>query len=157
MKFQKNYLMKFLIYNILLFLSFYKSFSQELNAEVVVNSNLVNQTDKQVFNDFQSSVYQFLNSNRFSSDSYSLIQKIDCSFIFTINSYLTYSQFSCRTSVKVEYRPRSCYNRIKKSKRHPISTEYNNFKYLYDYSHRLSGIYRKKFCRCPLESEVIPC
>ena len=79
--------MKFLIYNILLFLSLYKSFSQELNAEVVVNSNLVNQTDKQVFNDFQSSVYQFLNSNRFSSDSYSLIQKIDCSFIFTINSY----------------------------------------------------------------------
>ena len=75
MKFQKKYLMKFLIYNILLFLSFYKSFSQELNAEVVVNSNLVNQTDKQVFNDFQSSVYQFLNSNRFSSDSYSLIQK----------------------------------------------------------------------------------
>tara|TARA_X000000368_G_scaffold259222_2_gene204875 strand:- start:7795 stop:8691 length:897 start_codon:yes stop_codon:yes gene_type:complete len=79
--------MKLLIYNILIFLSFFKSFSQELNAEVIVNSNLVNQTDKQVFNDFQNSVFQFLNSTRFTTKSYSLIQKIDCSFIFTINSY----------------------------------------------------------------------
>lgn len=87
MKFQKKYLSKFLTYSLLLFLLIYKSFSQELNAEVVINSNLVNQTYKQVFNDFQSSVYQFLNSTRFSSYSYSLIQKIDCSFIFTIKSY----------------------------------------------------------------------
>jgi len=66
MKFQKKYLSKFLTYNIFLFLLICKSFSQELNAEVVVNSNLVNQTDKQVFNDFQSSVHHILNTTKFS-------------------------------------------------------------------------------------------
>lgn len=64
-----------------------KLYSQELNAEVVINYNQVNQTYNEIFEDFERSVYTFLNSTRFSTESYDLIQKIDCNFIFTIVNY----------------------------------------------------------------------
>tara|TARA_A100001011_G_scaffold400450_1_gene515089 strand:- start:4935 stop:5831 length:897 start_codon:yes stop_codon:yes gene_type:complete len=64
-----------------------KLYSQELNAEVVINYNQVNQTYNEIFEDFERSVYTFLNSTRFSNESYDLIQKIDCNFIFTIVNY----------------------------------------------------------------------
>ena len=64
-----------------------KLYSQELNAEVVINYNQVNQTYSEIFEDFERSVYTFLNSTRFSTESYDLIQKIDCNFIFTIVNY----------------------------------------------------------------------
>lgn len=79
--------MKLLICSFLIVLSYFKSYSQELNAEVTVNYNLVNQTSNQVFDDFERSVYQFLNSTRFSDESYNSIQKIDCNFIITIINY----------------------------------------------------------------------
>ena len=82
--------MKLLICSFLIVLSYFKSYSQELNAEVTVNYNLVNQTSNQVFEDFERSVYQFLNSTRFSDESYNSIQKIDCNFIITIINYTTY-------------------------------------------------------------------
>ena len=71
----------------LFFIFSIKLYSQELNAEVVINYNQVNQTYNEIFEDFERSVYTFLNSTRFSTESYDLIQKIDCNFIFTIVNY----------------------------------------------------------------------
>ena len=64
-----------------------KLYSQELNAEVVINYDLVDQTYNEIFEDFKRSTYNFLNTTRFSNESYNLIQKIDCNFIFTIVNY----------------------------------------------------------------------
>ena len=64
-----------------------KLYSQELNAEVIINYDQVNQTYNEIFEDFKRSTYNFLNTTRFSNESYNLIQKIDCNFIFTIVNY----------------------------------------------------------------------
>jgi len=85
-RYLKIYLRKFLTCS-LFFVFSIKLYSQELNAEVVINYNQVNQTYNEIFEDFERSVYTFLNSTRFSTESYDLIQKIDCNFIFTIVNY----------------------------------------------------------------------
>ena len=86
MRYLKIYLRKSLTCS-LFFVFSIKLYSQELNAEVVINYNQVNQTYSEIFEDFERSVYTFLNSTRFSTESYDLIQKIDCNFIFTIVNY----------------------------------------------------------------------
>ena len=86
MRYLKIYLKKLLTCSLFVIFSI-KLYSQELNAEVVINYDQVNQTYNEIFEDFKRSTYNFLNTTRFSNESYNLIQKIDCNFIFTIVNY----------------------------------------------------------------------
>ena len=86
MRYLKIYLKKLLTCSLFVIFSI-KLYSQELNAEVVINYDQVNQTYNEIFEDFKRSIFNFLNTTRFSDESYNLIQKIDCNFIFTIVNY----------------------------------------------------------------------
>ncbi|MGG9971595.1 DUF4835 family protein [Ferruginibacter sp. SUN002] len=61
--------------------------AQELNARVTINSSAVNRTvNKNVFLTLQSSMTNFLNNRKWSTEVYLPSEKIDCSFIFNIES-----------------------------------------------------------------------
>ena len=53
-------------FNFIFFLIFFvfshKIISQELNAQVIVNSNLVNQTNQQIFETLEKSLNEFINN-----------------------------------------------------------------------------------------------
>ncbi len=81
--------MRLINFFFLFFAFFYnkKIISQELNAQVIVNSNLVNQTNQQIFETLEKSLNEFLNNESWTNREFLNNEKITCSFIFTLSSY----------------------------------------------------------------------
>ena len=78
--------------NKIIFFFFYVSFciqsySQELQCDIVINSNLVNQTNQQIFKTLESSIREFMNSNVWTSRKWTYEERIKCSLIFNITEY----------------------------------------------------------------------
>ena len=61
--------------------------AQELNARVTVLAPQVSNISKQGLEALQRTIRDFLNNNKFSNESYKPQERIDCSFIITINSW----------------------------------------------------------------------
>jgi len=61
--------------------------AQELNATVTVNSERIQQTNKQVFTTLQNSMRDFLNNNKFTSINVRRNEKIDCTFLLVVEDY----------------------------------------------------------------------
>ncbi len=81
--------MRLINFFFLFFAFFYnkKIISQELNAQVIVNSNLVNQTNQQIFETLEKSLNEFLINQSWTNREFLNNEKITCSFIFTLSSY----------------------------------------------------------------------
>ena len=94
--------MRFITYSSLL-LFFFKLSSQQLNCEVVVNSNFINQTEKEIFINLERNIESFLNTNDWDNQSLQNFEKIDCTLIITVLSYSD-SFFNCNFEVK-SFRP----------------------------------------------------
>ena len=62
-------------------------FTQELRCEVVVNSDLVNQTNKQVFSTLQKSIQELMNSQVWTSQKWNSEERINCSLILNLTRY----------------------------------------------------------------------
>ena len=62
-------------------------FTQELRSEVVVNSDLVNQTNQQVFSTLQKSIQEFMNSQVWTSQKWNSEERINCSLILNLTRY----------------------------------------------------------------------
>jgi hypothetical protein len=62
-------------------------FTQELRCEVVVNSDLVNQTNQQVFSTLQKSIQEFMNSQVWTSQKWNSEERINCSLILNLTRY----------------------------------------------------------------------
>ena len=78
------------IYNFLiLLLLFYLSplKAQELDAQVIINSDLVNQTNQQIFKTLERSLSEFINTQVWSNKEFLNSEKITCSFIFNLSGY----------------------------------------------------------------------
>ena len=94
--------MRFITYSSLL-LFFFKLSSQQLNCEVVVNSNFINQTEKEIFINLERNIESFLNTNDWDNQSLRNFEKIDCTLIITVLSYSD-SFFNCNFEIK-SFRP----------------------------------------------------
>ena len=94
--------MRFITYSSLL-LFFFKLSSQQLNCEVVVNSNFINQTEKEIFINLERNIESFLNTNDWDNQFLKNFEKIDCTLIITVLSYSD-SFFNCNFEVK-SFRP----------------------------------------------------
>lgn len=72
---------------IVLIFSFYSASAQELNAQVIVNSDLVNQTNQQIFKTLERSLNEFLNTQVWTNQEFLSQEKITCSFVFNLSNY----------------------------------------------------------------------
>ena len=61
--------------------------SQELNAQVIVNSDLVNQTNQQIFKTLERSLSEFINAQAWTNKEFFNQEKITCSFVFNLSGY----------------------------------------------------------------------
>jgi hypothetical protein len=64
-----------------------KTDAQELNAQFVVNADLVNQTNQQIFETLEGSLNEFINSQSWSTQDFFPQEKITCSFVLNLSSY----------------------------------------------------------------------
>lgn len=72
---------------ILFFFSVHLSVAQELNAQVIVNSDLVNQTNQQIFQTLERSLNEFLNTQVWTNQEFLNQERITCSFVFNLSNY----------------------------------------------------------------------
>tara|TARA_B110000503_G_scaffold54194_1_gene87061 strand:+ start:37466 stop:38356 length:891 start_codon:yes stop_codon:yes gene_type:complete len=62
-------------------------FSQEIEGEVIVNSNLINQTNKSVFDNLEKSISTFINTSSWTNNKILDYEKIDLSLLITVTNY----------------------------------------------------------------------
>ena len=76
--------------NLLLFLSFLINFSihsQELTCQVIINSNLVDQTNQKIFKTLEVSLNEFVNNNSWTNINFLQNERIKCSFVLNLTQY----------------------------------------------------------------------
>ncbi len=79
--------MRKILFAFLLILPLTKTDSQELNAQFVVNADLVNQTNQQIFQTLERSLNEFVNSQSWSDQDFFPQEKITCSFVLNLTNY----------------------------------------------------------------------
>ena len=62
---------------------------QELSAQFIVNADLVNQTNQQIFETLERSVNEFINSQSWTNQKVLPQEKIICSFVLNLSDYNT--------------------------------------------------------------------
>jgi len=72
---------------LILLMSLEKLQAQELNARVTVLAPQVSNISKPTIDALQKTIRDFLNNNKFSNESYKPQERIECSFVITINSW----------------------------------------------------------------------
>ena len=77
---------KIIYYLIFLHLGFNLK-GQELNAQVIVNSDLVNQTNQQIFKTLERALNEFINTQVWTNKDFLNQERISCSFVFNLSGY----------------------------------------------------------------------
>lgn len=73
---------------------------EELNAAVSLNSSKVQGTNTEVFTMLQEALGEFINSRKWTSNTYEENERIVCSFNFVVNSYSNDGSFDCSLMVQ---------------------------------------------------------
>ena len=68
-------------------LSFVYVRAQELNCTVEINSEQIQNTNKDVFNTLQQAIFDYMNTNKWTDTQFSANEKIECKLYLTIKSY----------------------------------------------------------------------
>jgi hypothetical protein len=65
------------------------SFSQELSCQVTINTQQIQGTvQKQIFDQMQKSIFEFMNQRKWTNDLYTSQERIDCSFLINVTQSL---------------------------------------------------------------------
>jgi len=85
--------------------------AQELNCQISVTSRQVEGTDRQIYNSLQTALYEFMNNRKWSSYSFTIDERIECTMMFTISDRVSVDQFKGTLNVVLR-RPvyKSSYN-----------------------------------------------
>ena len=80
--------------------------AQELNCSIQVNSNQVAGTDKTVFQNLQTALYEFINNTKWTNINFKTVEKIECSIAITIKERTDANSFSGELNMALR---RPCY------------------------------------------------
>ena len=108
-----------------LFIQGQASIAQQINAEVFLNTDQINQTNIQQFQNLQSSLQSFLNSTNWSSEVYPEQSRLNIRYYFIVNAYEN-DTYQC--TLQMSYN-RPVYNTSYQSPLLLINDPSVNFKY----------------------------
>jgi hypothetical protein len=74
--------------------------AQELNANVTVNSDRIQTTNKNIFTTLERALSQFINGRQWSSGTFSTTEKIECTFSVTIQEQVSEHDFKAELFVQ---------------------------------------------------------
>lgn len=75
------------------------SLGQELRCEVIVNSDQVQATDRQVFQQMQAAISEVMNNTRWTSDVYQADERIRCKMFITLRAMPQIGVFEANTQI----------------------------------------------------------
>jgi hypothetical protein len=73
--------------------------SQELNFKVTINADKIQTTDRAVFKDMERAFANFLNTRKWTTDSYSNQEKINCTLFLNITKMPSIGNFSANAQI----------------------------------------------------------
>ena len=79
----------------------YTAEAQELRCNISVSSQKVQGTDREVFNNMQRDMYEFLNNKRWSGNVFTYDERIESSILITIDEHIGGDQFKGSLQVRV--------------------------------------------------------
>jgi hypothetical protein len=88
------------ISSLLIVLLFSKVNAQELNCNVQINSSQVQGSDKSVFEAMQKSIYEFVNSRKWTNNIYKNSERIECTFMLNITEQVSTNEFKATIQVQ---------------------------------------------------------
>ena len=90
-----------IIYSLFFSFILINSHAQELNCQVIINtSQIQGSANKQIFDQLQKSIFDFVNNRKWSNDIFGFQEKINCTFQIIINKSLGSDEYSA--SIQVE-------------------------------------------------------
>lgn len=92
--------MRNILFLCLLWLGSIDSFSQELNCTVGINSTQIQTTDRNVFKDMKTALEQFMNSRKWTNDTYKNYEKISCNIMITITKMPAIGSFNASVQIR---------------------------------------------------------
>ena len=76
--------------------------SQELNCQVQVLSAGIAGTDKRVFESMQTAIYEFMNTRKWTNETFKIEERIDCSILINITERISADEF--RATLQIQAR-----------------------------------------------------
>ena len=90
------------LFSILLFsFMIIRTFSQELQCQIQLNTQQVEGTDKRVFQTLQTALYEFINNRKWTNRNFRMEERIECTMVLTINDRLGSEDFRGTLNVVV--------------------------------------------------------
>ncbi|AFL83063.1 hypothetical protein Belba_0402 [Belliella baltica DSM 15883] len=93
--------MKKFVFLTILFLTPFFIFSQELNFQVIINSDRARTQEKDIFEDMKTTFEQFLNGRNWTNDEFRPIERIKGSMLITINDMPQVGFYNATVQVQV--------------------------------------------------------
>lgn len=91
------------IYIFLFFVVAKISISQELNCQVsVVSPQIQGTTEKQIFEQLQKAIFEFMNNTKWTKDNFTTPERIDCSILINVTQKLSVDEY--RATIQVQSR-----------------------------------------------------
>jgi hypothetical protein len=79
------------------------AFSQELNCQVsVVSPQIQGTTEKQIFEQLQKAIFEFMNNTKWTKDNFTTAERIDCSILINVTQKLGVDEY--RGTIQVQSR-----------------------------------------------------
>jgi hypothetical protein len=101
-------------------------FSQELNCNVQVSAQKIQGSNRQMFENMQRDIYEFMNNTVWTNHVFSYSERIDCNILININNQLSADEFSGTIQVQLK---RPVFNTTYSST--VLNFTDNNFKFRY--------------------------
>jgi hypothetical protein len=90
---------KIIIIVVFLSLTGIASIAQELNFKVTINADQIQTTDRAVFKDMERAFANFLNTRKWTNDSYSIHEKINCTLFLNITKMPSIGNFTANAQI----------------------------------------------------------
>lgn len=74
--------------------------AQELNCNVIVNSERIQTSDRKVFEDMERSFEDFLNNRKWTTDEFAIDERINCNLLFTIDRNPAVGSFEATVQIQ---------------------------------------------------------
>lgn len=74
--------------------------SQELNCQVTVNSSQIEGSEKTTFRAMETSIREFINNRKWTSDIYKADERIECSFLINLTERLSADQYKATLQIQ---------------------------------------------------------
>jgi len=75
--------------------------SQELNCQVsVVAPQIQGTTEKQIFDQMQKSIFEFMNNTKWTKDNYTTSERIDCSILINVKTKISADDYSATIQIQ---------------------------------------------------------